>query len=71
MGLHSLLQSFTSFYVDNVRTSQETPMGLHGLLQGYPYFLYMMFVPHRKRKTFTVCYKDNLLYYDVRTSQET
>jgi hypothetical protein len=35
MGLHGLLGDiFTFLYVDYVRTSQETPMGLHGLLPG-------------------------------------
>jgi hypothetical protein len=30
--------SFTSLYADDGRTSQETPMGLHGLLRGWLYF---------------------------------
>jgi hypothetical protein len=30
--------SFTYLYVDNARTPQETPMGLHGLLLGWLYF---------------------------------
>jgi hypothetical protein len=31
--------SFIVLYVDDIRTSQETPMGLHGLLWGYLYFI--------------------------------
>jgi hypothetical protein len=31
--------SFTFVYIDKVRTSRETPVGLHGLLLGFTYLL--------------------------------
>jgi hypothetical protein len=36
--------------MDDVRTSQKTPIDLHGLLQeiALSFLTYMMFVPHRK-----------------------
>jgi hypothetical protein len=35
MGLHGLLRGLLYFlYVDYVRISPETPLGLHGLLRG-------------------------------------
>jgi hypothetical protein len=41
MGVHGLLRGSFIFYADDVRTSQETPMGFHDLLRGYLYFLYV------------------------------
>jgi hypothetical protein len=32
---------FTFLYANDVRTSQETPIDLRGLLQGWLYFLYI------------------------------
>jgi hypothetical protein len=42
--------SFTLLYVDDVRTSQETPMGLHGLLWGIALRSYMQMIFVRQRK---------------------
>jgi hypothetical protein len=42
MNLHSLLQGQLYFCTPNdVRTSQETPMGFHGLLSGSVNILYV------------------------------
>jgi hypothetical protein len=42
MGLHSVLQRYLYFvYVDDVRTSQETPLGSNSLLTRIFFFVYV------------------------------
>jgi hypothetical protein len=53
-------------YVHVVRTSQETLVALHGLLQGYIYFLYVDDVRTSQEIHLcvsTTCYSDGFTFY--------
>jgi hypothetical protein len=69
-------ENLTFLYVDDVCTSQETPLSLHGLLRGKLYFLYVDVRTSQETYLWasTACYEDSFtfLYVDkVSTSQET
>jgi hypothetical protein len=62
--------NFTSLYVDDVHTSQETHVWASTACyeDSFTFYMWIIFVPHRKHISM-VCYSDNftLLYvYDVR-----
>jgi hypothetical protein len=65
MGLHDLLRGCPyNFYVDDVRTLQETQASTACYGDNFAFYMQLMFIPHTKHRwAATACYEDSFTFY--------